>query len=896
MNPIPEGLAAALSRSYRLERELGAGGMATVYLAEDLKHNRQVAIKVLRPDLAASLGAERFLREVGIAARLSHPHILGLFDSGEAGGFLYYVMPYVEGISLRQKLQREGELPIPETVRILRDIADALTHAHRQGVVHRDIKPENVMLVERHALVMDFGVAKALAEGKEDGSSSLTSAGVALGTPAYMAPEQASGEGHVDARADLYAWGVVAYELLVGQPPFVRATPQNTLAAQVTATPEPVSHHRANVPGALARLVMQCLEKKAADRPQTAEEVLRQLDQVLTPSGGMTPTDTRPYQTAASRRARQRTALIGTASVVALAVIGVLGWRWWKDRGVPLVKDLVLVAPLEAEGPAVAGLARDLAGLPTAISREGVGKAVPAATVRDLATGRTNSPVELADFLARRTGAGYVLRTSCAPQGNGAACQLELFRRPGNLLRMAVPVAGSAIDSAFSARLREQALAMLLLELYWGDQTSWLGEYITPSLEAVRALKKSNEGDGNLAALERVVRADSNWIFPLSQWTVTREDLAPGQADSIIADLSHRTGLTDRDRATLDLRQAWALNDREQLFQILQGLYQSWPSAWLVLFVRLAVATDRPSVALQAAMRADSLLAVQPRLYWIWHFSSHALHEAGRYKEQVALAARLRTGPGRGLRFGMRPEYSGFAESEATWTGLIQEIESQGYAGLGDVEAVRRVVAEMNVGTYARWPWVGTEHIEDLGLAAALELMAHGYPTEGEAMLAASLPQMRKLREEQGSFNLAENEVWSLEWTGHLEAARRLAEAVLRDPRVPYHNPELLGSLGKIAAREGRRADALAYSQELADSAQSARRAKDPGRTARYLYYRATIAARLGDRESAVQFLEQARALELDWFPGEYYWVHKDPDLASLRGYPRFESLFKPKN
>jgi TolB-like protein/tetratricopeptide (TPR) repeat protein len=319
-----ERLKAALADRYRIERELGAGGMATVYLAEDLKHHRQVAIKVLRPDLSASLGAERFLREVGIAARLSHPHILGVHDSGEADGFLYYVMPYVEGISLRQKLQREGELPIPEAVRILRDLADALAYAHRQSVVHRDIKPENVMLVERHALVMDFGVAKALAEGKERGSSSLTSAGVALGTPAYMAPEQASGEGHVDHRADLYAWGVVAYELLAGQPPFVRATAQNTLAAQVTATPEPVTHHRANVPGTLARLVMQCLEKKPADRPQTAEEVLRQLETGLTPSGGMTPTDTRTHQTAATRLAwrRKTVPILAGAAVVLAGVVG----------------------------------------------------------------------------------------------------------------------------------------------------------------------------------------------------------------------------------------------------------------------------------------------------------------------------------------------------------------------------------------------------------------------------------------------------------------------------------------------------------------------------------------------------------------------------------------------
>ncbi|HEX9167070.1 MAG TPA: protein kinase [Gemmatimonadales bacterium] len=327
MAAIPERLVAALADRYRLERELGAGGMATVYLAEDLKHHRRVAVKVLRPDLAVTLGADRFLREIGIAARLSHPHILPLHDSGEADGFLYYVMPYVEGTSLRQKLAREGELPVPEAVRILHDLADAMAHAHAQGIVHRDIKPENVMLTGRHAVVTDFGVAKALGEAQSSGTSSRTSAGVALGTPAYMAPEQATGDAHVDARADLYAWGVVAYELLAGQPPFVRATPQNTLAAQATATPEPVTAHRANLPGLLTTLVMQCLEKRPADRPQTAAELVTRLEAVLTPSGGMTPTDTQPYVTAAARRVRRRTRLITTGMAVVAVVASGAAWR-----------------------------------------------------------------------------------------------------------------------------------------------------------------------------------------------------------------------------------------------------------------------------------------------------------------------------------------------------------------------------------------------------------------------------------------------------------------------------------------------------------------------------------------------------------------------------------------
>ncbi len=252
-------LQAALAGRYDIERELGAGGMATVYLAEDVKHHRKVAVKVLRPDLAAALGTDRFIREIEIAANLTHPHIVPLYDSGEADGFLYYVLPFIEGESLREKLTREGELPIGDAVRILRDVVDALSEAHERGVVHRDIKPDNVMLTKHHAVVTDFGVAKAVSEAT--GRQKLTTVGVALGTPAYMAPEQAVADPHVDHRADIYAVGVVAYELLTGRPPFAGNTPQAILSAHVTETPDPVSKHRTSVPPALEQLSISIASK-----------------------------------------------------------------------------------------------------------------------------------------------------------------------------------------------------------------------------------------------------------------------------------------------------------------------------------------------------------------------------------------------------------------------------------------------------------------------------------------------------------------------------------------------------------------------------------------------------------------------------------------------------------
>ncbi|HEY7503280.1 MAG TPA: protein kinase [Gemmatimonadales bacterium] len=283
MPEIPPGLAQALRDRYRLERALGQGGMGAVYLAEDLKHHRRVAIKVLRPELAAGLGTDRFLREIEVAARLQHPAILPLHDSGETEGWVFYIMPYVEGESLRDRLARQGELPVEEAVRILSELLDALAYAHGKGVVHRDIKPDNIMLAGRHALLLDFGVAKALSASAEP--AFVTTTGVALGTPSYMAPEQAVADKEVDHRADLYALGVVAYELLAGRRPFTGNTAQAIVAAQMTERPADLRTHRPGVPEGLAYVVMRALERRPADRWQSAEEMLARLEPFVVASG-----------------------------------------------------------------------------------------------------------------------------------------------------------------------------------------------------------------------------------------------------------------------------------------------------------------------------------------------------------------------------------------------------------------------------------------------------------------------------------------------------------------------------------------------------------------------------------------------------------------------------------
>lgn len=278
-------LATALSRSYVIERELGGGGMATVYLARDLKHDRDVAIKVLRPDLAAGVGAERFTREIRLVARLSHPHILPLYDSGEADGFLYFVMPAMEGASLRDRLEKEKQLPVEDAVQIAREVADALDYAHKHDVVHRDIKPENVMLHGGHAVVADFGIGRVMATAADAGG--LTQTGVTVGTPAYMSPEQASGESSIDGRSDLYALGCMLYEMLTGVQPFTGPTAQAVIAKRFTQTPPQVTVSRDSVPISVSRAVAKLLATTPADRYATGAQFNAALAAALAaPSGG----------------------------------------------------------------------------------------------------------------------------------------------------------------------------------------------------------------------------------------------------------------------------------------------------------------------------------------------------------------------------------------------------------------------------------------------------------------------------------------------------------------------------------------------------------------------------------------------------------------------------------
>jgi len=341
MTPPDPSLVEELADRYRIGDSVGEGGMATVYEAEDLRHNRRVAIKVLRPELAAVVGSERFLKEIEVTANLHHPHILGLIDSGTVGGQLYYVMPFMAGESLRARLERERQLPVEDAVRIAGEVAAALGYAHRQGVVHRDIKPENILLQDGHAMVADFGIALAVSEAA---GPRLTATGLSMGTPHYMSPEQAAGDSRVDGRTDTYALGCVLYEMLTGKPPFAGRTAQAVLSAAITTAPEPVQETRETVPDHIAAAVRTALAKIPADRFQEAGEFA----EALRGPTARTSAHMKPARTDARTRSVVPALFVGTAALVLGLALGLTIGRGGGEPDQEQVRHFDLLLPMDA--------------------------------------------------------------------------------------------------------------------------------------------------------------------------------------------------------------------------------------------------------------------------------------------------------------------------------------------------------------------------------------------------------------------------------------------------------------------------------------------------------------------------------------------------------------------
>lgn len=343
MTDFAEHLQEALGTNYQLDHELAGGGMSRVFVAVDRVLGRKVVVKVLPPELAAGVNRDRFRREIQVAAQLQHPHIVPLLSAGEQGDLIWYTMPFIEGESLRAALERKKEFSAREVTRILHDVVDALAFAHERGVIHRDIKPANILTQGAHALVADFGVAKALSAAMP--VSGLTSAGIAIGTPAYMAPEQLAGDTSADHRMDIYAVGLLAYELIRGSSPFTGPSPRETLAAQLTRDPKPLHEVSAGIPRSLSDVIMRCLAKDPAARPQTAADVLSELDSMTMPLG------VTPQAGGVSTQPLPRRWTGATAVVILLTVVAGAGYAFSRQRATPAMVEIQAVMPPPAVPP-----------------------------------------------------------------------------------------------------------------------------------------------------------------------------------------------------------------------------------------------------------------------------------------------------------------------------------------------------------------------------------------------------------------------------------------------------------------------------------------------------------------------------------------------------------------
>ena len=476
MTTIQARLTAALADRYRVTRELGAGGMATVYLAHDLKHERDVAIKVLHPDLGAALGAERFLAEIKTTARLQHPHILPLLDSGAADGLLYYVMPYVRGETLRARLTQEGQLPVDDAVRIAREVAGALDHAHKQGVIHRDIKPENILLQDGAALVADFGIALAV---QQAGGERLTQTGLSLGTPQYMSPEQATGERTIDARSDVYALGAVTYEMLAGEPPFTGPTVQAVVARLLTDAPRSITAQRKAVPPHLEAAVLRALEKLPADRFAQAAAFASALED----------TSPRAISGATPRANGAKPRRFTTSALVAVAFAGIALMGWWIGQRSSTApgSDRRLVADL-----AMGGKSRPLLGVTLSPDGQVVGIVGPDSTgvrvirLRDLSS----------DSARVVPGSQGAEAFAFSPDGKS----LAFVGAAGTIRRMAVEGGPSTVIAPQPGSFRTM--------LSWGDDDR---VYYTQSSGALSRVSASGGAPESITSLDSARHEFSHW-------------------------------------------------------------------------------------------------------------------------------------------------------------------------------------------------------------------------------------------------------------------------------------------------------------------------------------------------------------------------------------------------
>lgn len=848
-------LRAALAGRYQIEREAGSGGMAIVYLARDVRHDRRVALKVLRDELTAALGSARFLAEVRITARLQHPHILPLIDSGEVDGTFFYVMPFVEGESLATRLAREGALPVPDAVRILRDVADALAHAHAQGIVHRDIKPDNILLSGRHALVADFGIAKALTDAT--GQHTATVTGLALGTPRYMSPEQAVADHRVDHRADLYALGVVGYEMLAGSTPFSGATAQAMLAAHTSRTPEPVTAVRPAVPPALGTLVMRCLEKSPADRWQRADDIVNELEALSTPGGGTSPAQ--PVTRGTSRRRA-----LAAASLVVVAGAAGLTLSARGDDEDPDPRE-VLVMPFEVRG--TDETFRD-AGTRAANRIEqaipdagGAVRPAPATVSGGSSGGGSGAALRR---LARDAGAGTVVTGALYDHGDSVEALAWIHRlHDGELRQRFAPAYTGPTLSAALDSIRQRVVAALAIDLDRDVFAFDASQYqAPPNLEVFRLHRQAmihfNQGrfQEAIPILEGLYRVDSTYLagVRLRAWAHHNrgQDAQRVVADSLLRFLeARRARLTRAENAWVSTLRATMSGGTEEQYRAASEGVRIDPQGFAFATMSAALSTFRPREALRhfAAHDTTTMAGQDWVPWWIRAISAH--HMLGQDEEALRLAREGRV---------RNPRFAGLF----IWHARL-------LASLGRFDELDTLMNQ-SLSVLAANPYPPT---------IGLELLAHGFPERARDYLNRSLDWLTSRPPAETALNFRRSARGQhLYWLERYADAESVFRSLVAD--VP-DEPQFRGWHGMALGRMGRVDEALEHARQLRAEHREHYRGLP-------MYHAARVMAAAGERGEAVALLRQA--LELGATLEEW---HTDPTLRLLHGFAPYEELVRPR-
>jgi len=858
-------LAAALSDRYHIEREIGSGGMATVYLARDLKHDRKVAIKVLRPELAAVLGSERFLREIKITANLNHPHILPLLDSGEADGFLYYVMPYVEGESLRDRLNREKQLPIEDALKISAEVSDALGHAHSHDVVHRDIKPENILLESGHAVIADFGIAHAVSLA---GSDRLTATGIVVGTPVYLSPEQAAGDREIDGRSDVYALGCVLYEMLAGEPPITGPTVPAILARKSTESPPSVTSVRKTVPPELERAINRALALVPADRHRTAAELSQELSAV---SAVQVPV-------AKQNGRRFLAAIISLAALMLVTTALVLFWNTIIPDAPATdaaAANRVIVLPYDNEtgDPGLSPVGRMVAEWITeGLAQTGEVQVIPNLMVlqslaQARAGGATSASAMLLQEVARLNQSGIAVTGSYYLRGAEIEFHSEVMDvASGEPLGVVRPVRGGTSDfGAAIESVRGQVMGVLATRLSRLSRWEVPRSVQPPTYEAYQAYARAGEEwiSGNYAAaaewFERAYQRDTTYLRSLliagAAWGNAGY---PEKLDSIFGLIQpRRQELAPYDRYRLDYGAAGRRGDLAAQLRAARAGSELVPVGTLRLALVLSlINVNRPQEALQQWMEVWQA-GVPHDWFAVWSIYTEILHLLGDHEREleIALQGRERI-PG------------------SLYTMLYH---ARSLAALGRAEELQNLV---NESLFAA-PQPGINAGVALGQIAA-ELRRHEQRELALALIDRALTWWQEQPEEfkasLGGRELLgqlhyQNENWD-EAVGVFQALAQDTSAML----------DALGARGAAAARHGDTESARTISRELADLGL-------PYLEGANTLWRARIAALLGEKDEAINLLRRA------FGEGVEYGIslHADMDLESLRDYAPFVELMRPK-